>query len=473
MRLSTRLYSHQRDAVEKVLPSRVAGLFMEMGTGKTRTAIELVYRRRERVRRVVWLCPVSLKRTIAHEIQKHTDAAEADVYVFDDRTALSRLPGTFWYVVGLESLSASTRVVLTLAHLIDEDTFVVLDESTYIKGHRALRTRRATQLAARARYRLILTGTPLTQGVVDLYAQMRFLSPRILGYHSFYSFAANHLVYSEQYPGMIVRTLDTEYLAARVQPYVYQVTKEECVDLPSKIHKRRWYPMTSDQRALYDRAKTDMLRAAAADPDDRLLILRLFTALQQVACGYYRFRDEGGEWQVLRAPHQRLRTLADVVRNIPAGEKVVVWAKYHRDIRRIARALEREHGTGCVAQFHGRLSERQRNAELERFRGPARFFVATQAAGGHGLTLNEAAHVVFYSNSFKYSERLQAEDRCHRIGQTRHVTYVDIVCERSIDERILEVLDTKGSVVENFRQKVERIKRERGLSAAEALAEIL
>jgi SNF2 family DNA or RNA helicase len=193
MNLQTSLFEHQIPAVDKMMPSRVGALFMDMGTGKTRSAIELVYRRRARIDRVVWFCPVSLKETICYEIVKHTDAGPADICVFDDRTNQRNLPrAAFWYIVGLESISGSNRVTLAARDLITEQTMVVVDESSYIKGHRSRRTERITAMSERARYRLLLTGTPLSQGVVDLYAQMRFLSPAILGFKSFYSFAHNN-----------------------------------------------------------------------------------------------------------------------------------------------------------------------------------------------------------------------------------------------------------------------------------------
>lgn len=154
---------------------------MEMGTGKSRTAIELVARRLPRIDRVIWFCPVSLKETVRQEILKHTDCAPADIHVFSDRTNERNVPPALWHIVGIESMSLSDRVTLAVNKLITSRTFVILDESSYIKGHRAKRTMRITELSKRARYRLILTGTPLSQGVVDLFAQMRFLSPKILG----------------------------------------------------------------------------------------------------------------------------------------------------------------------------------------------------------------------------------------------------------------------------------------------------
>ena len=464
MNLRTELMPHQRAAVTKVLPSRIGALFMEMGTGKSRTAIELIQRRRERINHVLWFCPVSLKETIRQEIRKHTDCDDGDIHVFNGRTNERTVPDCFWYVIGIESMSASDRVVLTVNHILSESSMVIVDESSYIKGHAARRTERITTLAERARYRLILTGTPISQGVVDLYSQMRFLSPRILGYRSFYSFAANHLEYSDKFPGLIVRSHNTEYIAAKIQPYTYQVTKRECLELPRKLYSAQYFRMTDQQRWLYDTTKWDLLAELDRDDWNSIVIFRLFTALQQIVCGFLnqRSRDDG-EMKHIELAHDRVDVLMDVIQRIPREEKIIVWCKYQHDIREINEALSEEYGEESVALFYGQLNERRRVEQVERFRDEARFFVATQSCGGHGLTLNEAHHVVFYNNAFKYSERLQAEDRCHRIGQENPVTYVDIECVNSIDERIATALATKGSAVRAFKREVDKVKDKKGL----------
>jgi len=454
MNLQTNLFEHQRPAVEKLKASRVGGLFMEMGTGKSRAAIELVHLRRQRIDKVIWFCPVSLKETIRYEIGKHTDCR--DVCVFDDNTRQRTLPQARWYIVGIESMSSSDRTVLAVNRLMTSRTFVIVDESSYIKGHNSRRTRRITRISQKARYRLILTGTPMSQGVVDLYAQMYFLSPKILGYSSFYSFAANHLEYSEKYPGMIVRAHHTGWLAAKIQPYIYQVTKEEAgLRLPPKLYEGRYFLMTSEQAEWYYQAKVELLLDLPDEEIDSIAIFRLFTALQQIVSGFW---NRGGE--LITFPHHRLEQLLTVVAGLDETEKVVIWCKYRTSIEQIAAALRVEYGAEAVALFYGDLSERERNAEIERFRGgPARFLLATQASGGHGLDLTVARYVIFYENEFKYANRIQAEDRCHRIGQERRVTYIDIGCVGSIDDRIAKALATKGDAVRAFREQVEKVKR--------------
>jgi SNF2 family DNA or RNA helicase len=473
MRTITDLMTHQVSAVDKLLPIRVGALFMDMGTGKTRTAIELIARRQGRFDRVLWLCPVSLKETIRHEIYKHTDAAPADVCVLDDMLTAETLPLATWFVIGLESVSGSTRVAVIVNTLITDQTFVIVDESSYIKGHRALRTQRITAFAARAKYRLVLTGTPLSQGVVDLFAQMKFLSPAILGYHSFYSFAANHLEYSEKYPGKIVRAHNTEHLAAKIQPYVYQVAKSECLTLQGKLHDAVYYSLTPEQQAAYWQAKDEFLPLLeAAKPwMEPYVLFQLFTALQEIISGFWNRnrRDGAGNVYTEEYPHRRMKMLADRLAAIPDDEKVIIWCRFQYSVRNIVYALSAKYGSEFVAQFHGGVSEHDRHAEIARWRAGGRFLVATQATGGHGLTLTEAHYAVFYENGFKYSERVQAEDRIHRIGQEQPCIYMDIVASESIDERIQKALHQKADVVNAFRRQVQQVRDKRDQAALRAL----
>lgn len=458
---ATTLLPHQSAAVEKVLPIRVGALFMEMGTGKSRTAIELVRLRADKIRRVLWFCPVSLKDTIRQEIAKH--APGQSVHVFDAHTGCKGIPDADWYVIGIESMSCSRRVILAVNALVGPDDMVIVDESQYIKGHRAARTDWITRLAEPARYRLILTGTPISQGVQDLFSQMRFLSPQILGYRSWYSFANAHLEYSEKFPGLIVRTHNTDWLAAKIRPYTYQVTKAECLNLPDKLYETRWFSMTGMQRAWYQAEKQAILDEASEHEDwDSIFIFKLFTALQQIACGF-----QYSDGKAFDVENHRMETLLKVVEELGPDEKIIIWTKYAHTITVIAKGLRHAHGPGSVATFFGGLNERERTREVELFRKSARFFVATPSCAGHGLTLNEAATAIFFDNGFKYSERIQAEGRCHRIGQGRTVTYVDIACRDSIDTRIMDALERKESAVQAFKKEVDKVKKKQGGSLRE------
>ena len=465
---TTDLMPHQVAAIDKLSPIRVGALFMEMGTGKTRTAIELIKRRRHRIDRVAWFCPVSLKETIRREIMKHTNTPSDQIHTFGDKTRANNIPEVFWHIIGIESMSASKRVIFAANTLITENTLAIVDESSYIKGHRSARTDWITRVCERARYRLILTGTPISQGVVDLFAQMRFLSQKILGYRSFYSFARNHLVYSDRFPGKIERSLNTDYLAAKIQPYVYQVTKAECLTLPEKLYETRYCRLTHQQRYIYDLTKEETL--ANLDPDDwnSIAIFRLFSQLQQIVSGYQKL---GGS--KVELDNNRPQLLMDIVENIPDHEQVVIWGKYHFDIDSISAALLERYRKEDITFFHGGLSQKQRIDEVNRFKAGARFFVATQASGSHGLNeIMSARYVIFYTNNFKYSERRQAEDRNHRIGQDRNVTYIDMICADTIDERIDTALYEKGNVVASFKREVDKVKNRKGNGLKELIMKL-
>ncbi|WP_286978824.1 DEAD/DEAH box helicase [Aminobacterium sp. UBA5514] len=460
---TTKLMPHQKEAVAKVLPAKVNGLFMDMGTGKTRTAVELARIRSQKIDHVIWFTPVTLKNNVKREILKHTFCTEKDIYVFDDKTNARNTPDAMWYIVGIESMSSSARVVFALKNIVSDQTFVVLDESSYIKGHNSKRTKRITLFCEHSRYRTILTGTPITQGVVDLFSQMRFLSPKILGYRSFYSFAANHLVYSDKHKGLIIRSLNIDYLAKKIQPYVYQVTKEECLDLPPKRYKTFCCSMTKEQHEAYERAKDEILFEIDLEDFESYTIFRLFSALQGITCGFWNRRvnqdlKEESEHEFMEIKNNRMKTLMEAVESIPPEEKVIIWTKYRYSLEQIVKRISTKYGKETVAILHGGLNKKRKEAEEEKFRERARFLIATQATGSHGFTFNEAHYVIFYANNFKYSERLQAEDRCHRVGQKNTVLYIDIECSESIDERINSSLARKENAVMAFKREVDKVK---------------
>jgi len=469
---TTDLLPHQPPAVAKLLPARVGGLFMDMGTGKSRVLLELARLRGHKWDRLYWFTPCSLKETIRQQIAIHTDIPPDQVAVWDDHVHSDRRPAQPVQIIGIETMSSSDRAVTAFAGMVTDQSFVAVDESAYIKGPMARRTQRITAMSERARYRAVLNGTPLTQGAVDLYSQMRFLSPKILGYRSFWSFAANHLTYEVRRDGFgrrvrtgrIIRSHNVEWLAARIAPYVYQVRKDECLDLPEKLYADRFCTMTGQQRDLYERAKVELLLDLERHDWERLQILRLFSVLQTITCGYWRRLREDGTRELITVPHNRLSLLAGVLDEIPRDDKVIIWSRYHHSTDEIVRMLAERDGEGSAVRYDGSLGDRARQQHLARWRQPGgpRHLVATMGVGGRGLTLNEAAYSVFYADSFRYEDRIQSEDRNHRIGQTRRPVYVTLRCGNSIDDRIAASRVRKASTLAEFQHMVDRY-RSQGL----------
>ena len=421
---------------------------MEMGTGKTRTALELIAQRynKGRANHILWLCPCSVRSTIRAELKKHVNG---DTAMFS--------------VHGIESLSSSDRLYMELLQLAQRyNLYLIVDESNLVKNPQAIRTQRITEIAKLCKYKLILNGTPISRNEADMFAQWYILDWRILGYQSYWSFAANHLEYDEKIPGKIRRVLEVDYLVRKIAPYTYQVKKSECLDLPDKTYSRWNFYMTQEQGEQYKWVMDEYLMAL--DEFKPSTIYKLFTALQHITAGR----------KVLTEPSEKMKTepmfddpldnprmqaLFEVLDKI--DEKVIIWCRYTHEINDICKLLREKYGD-VVVEFHGEVSRKNREINAERFAKDAQFFVANKTCAGYGLNLQFCSYMIYYSNDWDWATRSQSEDRVHRMGQTENVHIVDIYAEGTIDERIMDCLSRKENLVEWFKGEIERQKDVKG-----------
>ena len=436
MKTKTALYPWQQAAVDKLLGIRVGALYMEMGTGKTRTALEMIRRRLDagRLDHVLWLCPCSVRQSLREDIAKHADGA------------LSRIA-----IYGIESLSSSLRVYELLRRYVAAGTtMLIVDESNLVKNPKAIRTQRITQLSEACRYRLILNGTPVSRNEADLFAQWYILDWRILGYRSFWSFAANHLEMDPEIPGKIRRTLHTDYLIEKIAPYSYQVAREDCFTLPDRSYVRETTFLTDEQEKHYDEVTLAMIDSL----DERRpeTIYRMFAAAQAIISGL-RVEDDGKHFKTSpmfsdpRA-NPRIQELLHVVRCMPEDEQAIIFCRYRHEADAILSVLP-----GSVP-FTGAQSARQRQANLEAFRDGARFLVANKTCAGYGLNLQFCHHVIYYSNDWDWATRAQSEDRVYRLGQDHEVTVTDICASNTLDEKILRCLKRKESLSDEVKREL-------------------
>lgn len=442
MRLTTSLLPHQQAAVEKLLPLRIGALYMEMGTGKTRTALEMIQRRLEagKLDRVLWLCPCSVRGNLRRELRKHCEGDMSMIHIH-----------------GIESLSGSVRLAGEMLALVETGvTMLVVDESNLVKNHAALRTRRITAVAERCRYRLLLNGTPVTRNETDLYSQWYLLDWRVLGYRSYYTFAANHIQYDDRIPGKIVRTLHTDYLSAKIAPYSFEARKEDCMTLPKKHYHTFGCYLTDEQEEHYDEAVDDMLlKVDELQPET---IYRMFAALQLIISGNW-VQDVRGHLQhtpMFEQPEDnpRVQALLDALQQYVGAEKSVIFCKYTQEILTLQSVLERVYGPGSTALFYGGVTKPQREASLARFTGDAQFLLANKTCAGYGLNLQFCRNIVYYSNDWDYGTRAQSEDRVHRLGQTREPQLIDLYARFTLDERILSCLRKKESLADEFKSSI-------------------
>lgn len=370
--------------------------------------------------------------------------------------------------------------------------YFVVDESDIIKSLEALRTKRVMRLRHLAPYRRIGTGTPVTKNPADVFAQMEFLEPGLLGTTSYRSFVAE---YSElmplstaaeaikkirtgqptteaerialnsigwgmrqriernpkmAYAQMVQKAPDgtpkyrnLEKLQRLLEPHSFRVLKTDCLDLPEKIYQTHYFELDSKQLKAYELLR-DELRIHPEELDEPMPVSRLaaLVKLQQITSGFVAVPGRE-ELTYVSENNPRLAALMDIVERIEG--KFIVWARFVEELRQIAQAL-RAAGIETV-EYHGAVNSRDREAAVDGMQsGTARAFVGNAQSAGAGLTITAASTVIYYSNNFNLRDRLQSEDRAHRIGQTRNVVYIDITAADTIDERITANLQSKKGV---------------------------
>lgn len=421
---------------------------MEMGTGKTRTALELIKLRLDKgkINKVLWLCPCSVKENLRRDLLKHCD----DISMIT--------------ICGIQTLSSSFKTIIRLLKMVKSNkVYLIVDESNLVKNHYAKRTNNIIKLAEYCKYKLILNGTPISRSEEDLFSQWYILDWRILGYQSFWSFAANHLEYDKNIPGKIVRCLNTDYLVRKLAPYTYQVKKSECLDLPEKTYYTEYYDLSDYQDKEYCRVKEMFLSDVNEfEPDT---IYRLLSAMQLVISGY----------EIISPLHASIKSQAIfddpldnprmqcLLRLIDIDEKAIIFCKYTNEIENITDILNKKYGKDIAVPFYGKLNLKKRQQNIEKFKNNSQFLIANKACAGYGLNLQFCSYIIYYSNDWDYATRAQSEDRVHRIGQNSNVHIVDICATNKLDERILDCLFRKENLVESFKQELEKQKDKRYL----------
>ncbi len=451
MKIDVPLLPHQEDAVNKLQKIKVGALYMEQGTGKTRTALELISMRLSsaKVDAALWLCPCSVKKNLREDLAYYCGEFPQDIVVR-----------------GIESLSSADVLYLKLLELVKKyKVFLVVDESNLTKNKDAIRTQRVIEIASRCEYKLILNGTPISKNEADMFAQWYILDWRILGYQSFYSFAANHLEYKRvRLPNgreiidynRIEQVLNTDYLSEKIAPYTYQVKKAECLELPEKKYFGKPFALDEEQMEEYREVKLAYLEYV--DEIRSETIYKLFAALQHVVSGRRVLTSPkermATEAMMPDADNPRLWALRNLLQREIGDEKVLIFCKYRTEAASICKMLMQMGKSNVL--FTGEIAQKKRQENRKRFRDDVQVLVANKACGAYGLNLQFCRNIIFYSNDFDLATRMQAEDRVHRIGQTEEVRIYDIYAVDTIDEFIMRCLWRKESLVEEFKKNIEK-----------------
>jgi len=465
-------FEHQRQVFEESRDLEFYGILWEQGCGKTKLAIDTacyLYEQGKIDAVLVVATPGVHRNWLTDELPKHVpirlrEKVKAQVWesskaknkgtIVDMKNLLSH-QGFSWLFVTYNGFMTDLGKKYMGRFLSQRKCLYILDEAHNIKSPSAQRTKTIVVSGKYAPYRRILTGTPVAKGPFDIYAQIKFLKDDFWKNFSLSNFQVFKFHFGEWFtrsdsikttgrdPGFdkLLNYKNVDQLHKIIETTCSRVTKETAgLNLPPKLYSRRLVELTPTQKRLYDDLKNEALAVLDSGSviDGNLAVTRLLR-LQQIICGYVKTDDEE-PIHVLEGKNPRLDALAELVDGI--FHPAIIWARFTKDIDLIMDLL----GDNAV-RYDGKISAEQAAENKRRFQeGEVQFFVATPQKGGTGLTLVQAKTVIFYSNSFKLIDRLQAEDRAHRIGQDVSVSYIDIVCKGTVDEHIVRSLREKFDI---------------------------
>ena len=460
-KFKTKPYAHQMTALEKSWNKQTYAYFMEMGTGKTKVLIDnlaMLYDK-GKVDGALIIAPKGVINTwYEQELPTHLPQHIENVTVlwqpninkkyeeklktiFEIETDLHIL------IMNVEALSTDKGVKYASKFLNSHKTLMAVDESTTIKNPSAKRTKNIIGLGKIAKYRRIMTGSPITKNPLDLYSQCEFLDPWLLDFTSYYAFRNRYAEMKTMHAhGRSIQIVDKfknlSELSETVKTFSDRVLKEDCLDLPDKIYMKRNIKLSPDQFKLYKQMKDQAIAMLNGKVTSTITVLTQLMRLHQITCGH--FTADDGSTQAIA--NNRVGELMDVLEEIEG--KAIIWAHYQYDIVNIIKNVVKKYGEGSIVDYYGLTPQEERQPNIKKFQSDprCRFMVGTPSTGGYGITLTAANTVIYYSNGYDLEKRLQSEDRAHRIGQKKPVTYVDLICDDTVDEKIVKALRKKINI---------------------------
>ena len=452
-------FVHQQAYLQRFWEYPVAALFADMGTGKSFMLINNVAMLYDKgkINGFLIVAPKGVYRNwYDTEIPKHLPdhvVYRMAIWSPSPRKAEQKAMDELFtvtedlkiLVMNVEAFSTAKGTAYAKRFLLVHNAMMAIDESTTIKTPNSARSKNTEKVGRGARFRRILTGSPVTKSPMDLYQQCAFLSDGCLDVSSFYVFQARYAVTVERQLNthsfkQIVGYRRLDELKEKLDRFAFRVKKEECLDLPDKLYVKREVDLTPEQLKYYNEMKAFAMAQIDGGLVSTVNALTQLMRLHQIVCGHVKL-DDG---TIIELPNKRLDELLAIVEETDG--KLIIWANYRHDIEAIKLALSKEYGMNSVGMYYGDTDMDERKRVLKEFQNPdseMRFFVGNPSTGGYGLTLTAASTMVYYSNSFDLEKRLQSEDRAHRIGQIKNVTYIDLIAVGTVDEKIVKALRAK------------------------------
>ncbi len=475
------LWRHQITGLERAKPLDEFAFFWEMGTGKSREQIELLrfhYSQSRRIMRTLILAPLIVVPNWRKEILAYSKIDPARVVLLDGTKqqrakawarAKAKFGSDFVAIVNYDKL-VDNRLVGTrkvnqsevLAWLREwGPEILILDESHRCKDIGAGRTKAVLQLSSRAtnphiRKKYILSGTPILKNPIDLFSQFLILDDGATLGKEFWPFKLKYMEdknakwkgKSHYFPKWVLRDHAQQDIHKMIQAKMMRVLKEECMDLPPLVRERRYVGMAPEQARVYNEMKRDFIAFMNNKASTASLALTKAQRLMQIASGYFQAED-GTKVKLKDTPKQG--ALRELLEELTPDHKVLVWAVYrenYEQIRSVCDELKISY-----TEIHGEITKKgaRQEAEDRLQNDPAcRVLIGHPGSGGIGINLVAASYSIFYSRSFSLDESQQAEARNHRGGSEIHerITRIDLICENTIEELVVERVDEKDVTAE-------------------------
>ena len=460
-KFKTKPYAHQLTALEKSWNKENFAYFMEMGTGKTKVLIDnlaMLYDK-GKIDSALIVAPKGVVKTwyeqeLPTHLPNHIDNVSVLWQSNITKTQQEKLDKLFEnsgdlriLIQNVEAFSTEKGFKFAESFLNSRRCLMAIDESTTIKTPTARRTKNIISLGKKARYRRILTGSPITKNPLDLYTQCEFLDPWLLDFTSYYAFRNRYAEMKTMHlRGRSIQVVsefkNLSELSETVKQFSYRVLKEDCLDLPPNNFIKRYVSLTPDQKKIYEQMKKAAMAVLNGKVTTTMTVLTQLMRLHQITCGH--FTADDGSIQSVES--NRLNELMNVLEETEG--KAIIWANYQLSVGEIIQRIIKEYGKDSYVHYYGLTPQEDRQDYIRKFQNDpkCRFLIGTPQTGGYGITLTQANTVIYYSNGYDLEKRLQSEDRAHRIGQKKTVTYVDLICEDTVDEKIVKALRDKINI---------------------------
>lgn len=431
-------YKHQVEALKKLLKKkRGGGLFMEMGTGKTKVAIDFAAAKEMKgeIKQVLVLGPLSTLGVWDSEIRKHCPSDTLK-----------------WKVINYDKARITHYLQQLRSYCKQTPTLLVCDEGHKLKNPQSKQSKAAYVLSKLCVSSLVLTGTPITKHPLDLFGEMRVVDDTILG-SSWGVFRKTYAMWGGYGGYQLIKYIGLKGLRARVDPHIFIALKDDCLDLPKRTHEVIPVDLRKSRKVYEQMARDSVVEFESGQVSEAPIVLTQLLRLSQITGGWLR----GADGKYVSVGHEKREAFSKLVGEFREQDrqKIVVFVRFINELRDCAHVCA-EHGYK-VLPFYGAVSRSTRDQRIARFdeTDEPTVFIAQIQAGSLGISLVAASEAIFYSHTYDYAEFAQACDRLHRIGQSRPVTYYHLIAKDTVDEAVWLALKTKRNIAELVLQRPE------------------